>query len=297
MTDLFHRLSAFPPTPANAEGHVDDASLSRLVERLQNAGVHSIGLLGSTGAHAFLSRAERRRAIEIARDAVGGTVPLIVGVGALRTDEAIALARDAAAAGADGLLLAPVSYTPLTDEEVYQHFVAVAGASSTPLCIYNNPSTTKFTFSARLLERLSQIDAIVAVKMPLPAEGDARREIAELRSRLGKGFAIGYSGDWGAADALLAGADAWYSVIAGLLPRQALALTAAARGGDQARTLKLNAAFEPLWELFREFGSFRVVYAIGDILGLFHADPPRPVLPLGASERQRVAEALETFAG
>lgn len=57
-------------------------------------------------------------------------------------NEAEELARDAAEAGADGLLLAPVSYQKLTEEEVYQHFEAVATAGGLPLCIYNNPGTT-----------------------------------------------------------------------------------------------------------------------------------------------------------
>ena len=57
----------------------------------------------------------------------------------------MALARDAEAAGADGLLLAPVSYTPLLDDEVFEHFRAVAGATALPICIYDNPATTGFT--------------------------------------------------------------------------------------------------------------------------------------------------------
>ena len=66
------------------------------------------------------------------------------------------------------LLLAPVSYTPLRDAEVFQHYRAVAGASDLPLCIYNNPGTTHFNFSLELLQRLADIPTIKAVKMPLP---------------------------------------------------------------------------------------------------------------------------------
>jgi dihydrodipicolinate synthase/N-acetylneuraminate lyase len=142
---LFHGLSAFPITPADEGGRVDTRALGTLLGRLQAAGVDSVGLLGSTGTYAYLTRSERRRAIEAAAEAMGGRIPIIVGIGALRTDDAKNLAQDAQEAGADGLLLAPVSYTPLTNEEVLQHFAAVAGASDLPLCIYNNPSTTRFT--------------------------------------------------------------------------------------------------------------------------------------------------------
>ncbi|MBY3041879.1 dihydrodipicolinate synthase family protein [Rhizobium leguminosarum] len=291
VTSPFHGLSAFPPTPANREGRVDTEALGRLLERLCDAGVASIGLLGSTGIYAFLTREERRRAVEAAVECVRGRIPLIVGVGALRTDHARSLARDAEAAGADALLLAPVSYTPLTQDEAYEHFLAVTEAANLPLCIYNNPGTTHFTFGRDLLQRLSDIETIRAVKMPLPADGDFAGELAALREKTR--FAIGYSGDWGAAEALLSGADAWYSVIGGLLPRVALALTKAAIAGKGGEAHRLDGLLEPLWKTFKAFGSLRVVYTLVDLLSLAGAELPRPLLPLGPMDRQRVLDAVE----
>ncbi|MGO7130996.1 dihydrodipicolinate synthase family protein [Rhizobium leguminosarum] len=291
VTSPFHGLSAFPPTPANREGRVDTEALGRLLERLCDAGVASIGLLGSTGIYAFLTREERRRAVEAAVECVRGRIPLVVGVGALRTDHARSLARDAEAAGADALLLAPVSYTPLTQDEAYEHFLAVTEAANLPLCIYNNPGTTHFTFGRDLLHRLSDIETIRAVKMPLPADGDFAGELAALREKTR--FAIGYSGDWGAAEALLSGADAWYSVIGGLLPRVALALTKAAIAGKGGEAHRLDGLLEPLWKTFKAFGSLRVVYTLVDLLSLAGAELPRPLLPLGPMDRQRVLDAVE----
>lgn len=285
----FTGLSAFPITPTDDNGDVLAEDLARLLARIGPSGARSIGLLGSTGGYVFLSRAERRRAVEIAVEAQTG-LPLIVGAGALRTDDAVALARDAAQAGADALLLAPVSYTPLTDDEVYRHFLAVAGATDLPICIYNNPGTTHFTFRPALLARLAQIPTVAAVKMPLPADDDFGAEIARLRHALPEEFAIGYSGDWGCAEALRVGADAWYSVVGGLLPKAAARLADAARAGDGAAQ---DAAFGPLWALFREFGSIRVVYAAANLLGLTQAQPPRPILPLATPARDRIAKALE----
>lgn len=292
---LFDGLSAFPPTPADAEGRIQEKVLAVLVRRIDAAAADSIGLLGSTGGYAYLTRAERQRAVHVAVECLGGKRPLIAGVGALRTDEAQALAADARSAGADGLLLAPMSYTPLTEEEVFRHMVAVAEAGNLPLCIYNNPGTTKFTFSEDLIVRLSEVPNIVAVKMPLPSDGDFAGELARLRARLPEGFAIGYSGDWGAADALLAGCDAWYSVVAGLLPEPALRLVRAARAQDEAEVRRIDAGFQPLWTLFREFGSFRVMYALADVLGLFSLAPPRPILPLSGEARGRVEAALQAL--
>lgn len=290
---MFHGLSAFPITPADAGGHVDATGLVRLVQNLAIAEVDSIGLLGSTGTYAYLSRAERRRAIEAAAGCLGGQLPLIVGIGALRTDDAQALARDAAAAGASGLLLAPVSYTPLTEDEVFQHFVAVAGATDLPLCIYNNPSTTHFTFSDALVERLASISNIAAVKNPAPPAAEARGRHEALRARVPATFAIGYSGDWNAPAAILAGGDAWYSVVGGLLPKPTLRLLRAAQAGNEAEVSRCNANFQPLWDLFKELGSLRVIYAAAAILGSCRTDPPKPILPLPHAACQRVAAALE----
>ncbi|WP_075220279.1 dihydrodipicolinate synthase family protein [Acuticoccus yangtzensis] len=292
---FFQGLSAFPLTPVDAAGKVEDATLARFLDRIIDAEAGSIGLLGSTGGYAYLSRETRRVAVRVAVDHVAGRVPVIVGVGALRTDAAVALAQDAKAAGADGLLLAPMSYTPLTAEEVYRHFAAVADAGGLPLCIYNNPSTTGFTFTADLIARLAKLPHVAAVKMPLAANGAYADELKRLRALTPDGFAIGYSGDWGAADALLAGSDAWYSVIAGLLPGPALALTRAAQAGDAAEARRIDAAFRPLWDLFKARGSFRVMFMIADVLGLAALEPPRPILPLPDSERGAVEAALNAL--
>lgn len=290
---IFQGLSAFSITPADTSGVVDTAALSRLLRRIVDAKADSIGLLGSTGGYAFLDKEQRRRTVETAMETVSGKIPIIVGVGAMRTSDAIELALDAKSAGADGLLLAPVSYTPLFEDEVFEHFVAVAEAGQLPLCIYNNPSTTRFTFGRDLITRLSKVQNIEAVKMPLPTGGDVASELRSLRSTTGSGFKVGYSGDWGGAAALLSGGDAWYSVVAGLLPCETLALARAAQAGDATEVERLDGTFRPLWDLFKEFGSFRVMYTIAQVLDLYAADPPRPILPLDVHTRKRVVEALD----
>jgi 4-hydroxy-tetrahydrodipicolinate synthase len=226
-------------------------------------------------------------------ECLGARVPLIVGVGALRTDAAEALARDAEKAGANGLLLAPMSYTPLLCEEVFRHFRSVARATNLPLCIYNNPSTTHFTFTADLIARLAETTGIVALKNPAGPPAEVAAEIAVLRERVSGDFSIGHSADWNCAAALLAGGDAWYSVVAGVLPRPARELMRAAQAGDRGEVDRLDALFAPLWSLFREFGSLRVVYAAAALLGVSGLAPPRPILPLSPANRERVERALE----
>ena len=284
-------LSAFPLTPSRPDGSVDLAALRRLIAPLAAAGVDSIGLLGSTGSYPYLTRDERRRALDAALDEAGGRVPILVGVGALRTDEAVRLAEDARAAGAAAGLLAPVSYTPLGDDEVFQHFAAVARAGL-PLCIYDNPSTTHFAFTPALVGRVARLDGVVALKSLAPPPEAVGAHLGALRAVAPAGFSVGYSVDWHATEALLAGADAWYGVAAGLFPTRCLAILRAVRAGDAAEARRLDAAMRPLWDLFKAHSSLRVVYAAAEALGICRAEPPRPVLPLSGEIRDRVAAVV-----
>ncbi|CAO4184773.1 N-acetylneuraminate lyase [Methylorubrum populi] len=288
-------LSAFPITPSDTSGHVDVGALRSLLRPLVAANVGSIGLLGSTGSYPYISRDERRRAVEMAVDEVAGRVPLLVGVGALRTDEAVRLAQDAKAAGADVGLLAPVSYTPLTEDEVFEHFATVARESGLPLCIYDNPGTTHFRFTPALIGRLGRVPGVVAIKSPAPEPQAVTGHLRELRTVMPEGFSLGYSGDWNSVEALIAGGDVWYSVIAGLFPTAAMAIVRAVDAGEAAEARRLDARMQPLWDLFKEFSSLRVIYACADLLGICRTTPPRPILPLPEVARQRVADTLKTL--
>jgi 4-hydroxy-tetrahydrodipicolinate synthase len=285
-------LSAFPITPCSADGRVDAKGLEALLAPLVEAGVDSIGLLGSTGSYPYLTREERRRAVGIASAMVDGRVPLLVGVGALRTDEAVRLAQDARAQGAAMGLLAPVSYTPLTEDEVFLHFETVAGESGLPLCIYDNPSTTHFSFSPALIGRLSQLGGVVAIKCPGQEVQSVAAHLARLRAVVPSGFSIGYSGDWFSTEALLAGGDAWYSVLAGILPDPCVGIVRACTRGDATEARRLDSSLAPIWDLFRAHSSLRVVYAIANLLGRTDAQPPRPILPLRDDARDAVRRTL-----
>lgn len=160
------------------------------------------------------------------------------------------------------------------------------------MCIYNNPSTTNFTFSRALIAQLAAVPNIAAIKMPLPADGDYASELVKLRLDTPPSFAVGYSGDWGAAPSLLAGADAWYSVIVGLLPETAVRLTRAAREGRVDETAGIDAAFQPLWALFRRHGSLRIMYEVADCLSLPIGDPPAPLRRVDMKVADAVSAAL-----
>jgi 4-hydroxy-tetrahydrodipicolinate synthase len=277
---MFHGLCAFPVTPLNPNGDsVDERAYAGLVERLAAAGVDSIGALGSTGGYAYLPRDQRKRALRVAVTAAGG-VPVIGGIGALRTADVLQYAEDAQAAGVAAALLAPMSYTPLTEDEVYGLYSDVSQSLSVPLCVYDNPSTTHFTFSDELYQRVGSLPRVGAVKIPGVPEDQIDARLATLRGLLPQDVAVGVSGDGFATHGLIAGADAWYSVIAGVFPEVARQITAAATGGDVDTARTLSQRLEPLWDLYRAHGSLRVATAAAQLLRLSNGSLQRPLRPL-----------------
>ncbi|MFH7585295.1 dihydrodipicolinate synthase family protein [Oceanimonas smirnovii] len=291
---MFSGLSAFPLTPMNTAGP-DDVTFVRLIENLAEANVDSIGALGSTGSYAYLNRAERAR---IARLAVqhAGPVPVMVGIGATSTREVLHLAEDAQQAGAKALLLAPVSYQPLNSEEVYELYRNVSHELSVPLCVYDNPRTTRFEFSDELHARIAHLPGVASIKIPgVPTDPQAAKERVErLRQQLPPHVSIGISGDPLAVTGLNAGCELWYSVLGGLFPRTALALTRAALAGNSEQAEQLSRELTPLWEMFHRHGSARVVAAAAELLGHVEAPClPAPLQALNHTERTTLSALLD----
>ena len=294
---MFTGLSAFPLTPMNEQG-IHEQEFIQLVSRLAQAQVDSIGVLGSTGSYAYLSVEERARVAKLGVENAAG-VPVVVGIGALRTRDVLANAEHAQQVGASGLLLAPVSYQKLTDDDVFNLFSTVSRAISVPLCVYDNPGTTHFTFSDELHGRIAELPQVRSIKIPPvsnhPDEANAR--VARLRALIPEDVTIGISGDPAAATGLLAGCDAWYSVIGGLYPELALALTRAAQAGDTEETQARSDALAPLWALYHDYGgSLRVVATMAELTGRVSAPClPQPLNTLQGEARQQVAAVIEAL--
>ncbi|SFG42838.1 4-hydroxy-tetrahydrodipicolinate synthase [Palleronia marisminoris] len=282
-------LSAFPITPIT-DGALDDAIFARMIERIVAAGCDSVGALGSTGAGPYLPAKARRRAVAVAAETTAGRIPLWVGIGALTTEAVCAHTREAEAAGADGLLLQPVSYQRLTDDEVFHLFTDAAAATALPLCIYDNPATTGFRFSDDLILRIAALPTVVAAKRPLP-EGDVAADLAPLRAA--SDLSLGYSQDWGMLDALAGGGDVFFSVLAGTRPEAVVPAARAAIGGDLDLARQLAEPLEPIWSLFRRFGGYRVVHAIASRDYGTPLPPLRPVLPLPDAALPELDAALD----
>ncbi|KAM9861589.1 dihydrodipicolinate synthase family protein [Leucobacter sp. BZR 635] len=286
-------LSAFPLTPITDDG-IDEAGYARIVERIARTDVDSIAALGSTGGYAYLSRAERSRVADLTVQHAG-VRPVIIGVSALRTRDVLGHVEDAQRAGASAVLLAPMTYQPLTQDEAFGLFEAVDAELSVPLVVYDNPITTGFTFTGELHGRIAELQKVASIKIPaVPTDPvAARARLAEYRTHVPERVTLGVSGDGTAVAGLLAGCETWYSVIAGVLPEECVALTRAALAGDDETALAMSDRFAPLWELFARYGSYRVAAAVAEQLGVLAPGMlPHPVRGIDADGLSEVARAL-----
>lgn len=291
---MFAGLSAFPLTPLQGDA-VAEGDLIHLIQRLAACGVDSITVLGSTGSYAYLTPAERRRVTELAVEHAAGT-PVFVGVGALRTSQVLGNARSAAQAGADGLLLAPMTYQPLTDDDVFGLYRDLTEDTDLPVIVYDNPATTHFDFSIDLYRRIAELPGIASIKVP-GATAAARSSVAQIRSVIPEHVTIGVSGDAFGAAGLNAGCDVWYSALAGTLPEPPLRIARAAQQGRAGEAASQSQLLLPLWSLFAEAGgSIRVIAAIAEHLGLAPSGClPLPIQGLTGQQRARVIQVLESL--
>jgi len=291
----FTGVSAFPLTPLRDE-RLDVDAYANLVRRLAKAPVTSITALGSTGSYAYLSREERAEAVRVAVDNAGG-VPVFAGIGSLRTAHVHAFAEDVQAAGVQAVLLAPLAYQSLTDDDVFGLFDDVCRGLSVPLIVYDNPSTTHVTFSDDLYARIATLPQVASIKIPgVPTDPVAAAErVAAIRARIPTTVTIGVSGDPVGADGLIAGCDAWYSVIAGLIPEPTATIAHHVTHGEFDAARAESTRLRTLWNLFAEFGgSIRVVAAIAEHYGLAHRSClPLPIRGLDDAARARVVAVIE----
>ena len=296
---MFTGLSAFPITPFKQEA-IDYKAFKGLVDNLASANVDSICAIGSTGLYPYLTREEKYDVAKLAVDHAKG-IPVMAGVGALRTYDVLKNVEAVQQAGVNAVLLAPVSYQVLNEEEVYGLYEAVSHEVSVPICVYENPRVTNFTFSDDLYCRIGKLPNIGAIKIPgTPfakssskdtspsgaSNSEGARRLSSLREIVPAHIAIGVSGDSFGATGMSEGCDLWLSVIGGIFPRTVMRIIDAAQSGNAVDAQAQSQALSGIWSMFaRNGGGLRVVAAAAEILGYCETPSlPAPFLPIDKKE-------------
>ncbi|WBP93625.1 dihydrodipicolinate synthase family protein [Mycolicibacterium neoaurum] len=289
MTNI-HGIIAYPITPFTADGSgVDAAALTALVDQLVNTGAHAIAPTGSTGESAYLTEDEFDTVIDVTVGAVAGRVPVIVGASDLTTANTVRRARYAQAAGADALMILPVSYWKLTEREIIAHCAAVAAAVDLPIMVYNNPATSGIDMSPELLVRMfDEIDNVTMVK---ESTGDLMR-MRRIKELSGGELPFYNGSNPLVLDALTEGATGWCTAAPNLRPQPCLDLYDAVRAGDVDRARRIYDDLAPLLRFIVAGGLPTTVKAGLELLGSNVGDPRAPLLPLDASGRAELRAML-----
>ncbi len=224
----YHGVFPYLVSPLDEAGRVKRDVLAALVERLIAAGVHGLTPLGSTGEFAYLARDQRLEIVDTVVRAARGRVPVIAGVAATTTREAVDLAREVVRLGADGVLAIMEAYFPIADAGVEAYFRAVAEAVSCPVVLYTNPQFQRSDLSLAVIRRLSEVANIRYLKDASTNTGRLLSIIEETGGRL-KVFAASAHIP---ACVMLIGGVGWMAGPACIIPEQSVALYELARAGE-----------------------------------------------------------------
>lgn len=288
-SEEFHGVFPYLVSPIGEDGRVRAWVLARLVDDLITAGVHGLTPLGSTGEFAYLDRDQRRQIVEVVVRAARGRVPVVPGVAATTTAEAIAQAKTYADLGADGILAILEAYFPVPDEEMVSYFSAVAEATSLPVVLYTNPQFQRSDLTLPVIERLADVPNIRYLK---DASSDTGRLLTIL-NMVGDRIRIFSASAHIPACVMLIGGVGWMAGPACLVPRQSVKLYELCRAGRWPEAMTLQ---RTLWRLNRAFAKFNLAACIKGGLEIQGYDvggplPPQPAL--AAAGRAEIAAILQ----
>lgn len=273
-------------TPFTASEELDLPRLRTLLADYLTCGVHGISTAGSQGEFFALDHDEHIRLLETTVEVVAGEVPIYAGTGAVTTRESIRLTKAAEAMGVDVALLITPYFAQPSQDELVEHFVAVARATKLPVLLYNNPPRTAVNILPETLERcMKAAPNVIGVK---DSSGDVTQSIEYVLKTGG----LLYSGrDTIALSLLQHGASGAISPAANVFPRLMVRLYESFSAGDAAEALRISNLLAPLraaWAL----GSFPVVIKEAMAIAGRDAGPTRrPIMGL-ASEKKAILEKV-----
>jgi 4-hydroxy-tetrahydrodipicolinate synthase len=275
-------------TPMHPDGSLDYETYRALIDWHVAEGTDALVVVGTSGESPTVSMDEHAELIRVAVEHAAGRIPVVAGVGANSTDEAIHLSRHALKVGAQAGLSVVPYYNKPTQEGLYRHFRAVAEAVELPTILYNVPGRTVADMSNETVLRLAQVPGIVGIK---DATGDIGRGALLLRDAPA-GFQVLSGDDATAAALILLGGRGNISVTANVAPRLMHDLCAAAAAGNVPKVRELNSRLAQLNKvLFVEANPIPVKWALAQ-MGRTKLGYRLPLCELGAAHHATVSQAL-----
>ncbi len=278
-------------TPFRKDGSLDEQALRQLVKRQIEAGIDFLVPCGTTGESPTLTREEHLRVVEIAVELAKGKVPVLAGAGGYNTAEVIALARELAALGADGILSVTPYYNKPTQEGLYQHYRVIAEAVPLPIILYSVQGRTGVNVEPATVKRLAAIENIVGIK---EASGNVS-QMAAILNAVPDDFIV-LSGDDAITLPLIAlGGRGVISVVSNEIPAEMSQLTRLALQSDFDGARRIHRRYHPLMEInFVESNPIPVKAALAE-MGLLEPVWRLPLVPPKAENQARIRAVLESL--
>jgi len=279
-------------TPHTAEFEIDQDKFVQTIDMLIDAGVAGLIVAGTTGEYYAQSNKERLMMMSLAKTAIKDRVPLIVGTGAIRTEDSIFFAEQAKEVGADALLISTPPYAYPTSREIALHALAVDRAANLPVMLYNYPGRMSVNMDEETLDRLGRSPNFCAIK---ESSGDPNR--LHMLARDYPHIQLSCGMDDQALEFFAWGARSWVCAGSNFAPEAHIALhKACAIEGNFDKGRRIMSAMLPLMRVLEQGGKFVQCIKHGLTLRGIDAGPPRkPLQPLNKDDKRELAEVIRTM--
>ncbi|WP_422025193.1 4-hydroxy-tetrahydrodipicolinate synthase [Roseovarius sp.] len=279
-------------TPMKEDFSVDEAALAEVVEYLIAGGVNGIISAGTTGEYYAQSFEERAHLAKLTKEMIGGRVQLVVGTGALRTEDSIAFAKMAKDVGAEAILVATPPYSVPTGREIALHALAIDRAVDMPVMLYNYPGRMGVNMDEETLDRLGRSPNFCGIK---ESSGDINRLHMIAREYPHLGLLCGM--DDQALEFFAWGAKGWVCAGSNFAPQAHVALyRACVVEGDFTKGRRIMSAMMPLMSVLEQGGKFIQCIKHGVTMRGIECGPPRkPLQPLNKDDKRALEEVIRTL--
>ena len=267
-------------------------AMERTVNMLIKAGVHGIIVAGTTGEYYAMNKKERVFLMGLAKEMINGRLPMIIGTGAMRTEDSIEYAKAAKDHGADAILVATPPYAYPTGREIALHALAIDRAANLPVMLYNYPGRMSVNMDEDTLDSLGRSANFCAIK---ESSGDPNR--LHMLARDYPHIALSCGMDDQALEFFAWGARSWVCAGSNFAPEAHIALyQACAIEGDFSKGRAIMSAMLPLMRVLEQGGKFVQCIKYGLTLRGIDAGPPRrPLHPLNKDDKRILEEVVRTM--
>jgi 4-hydroxy-tetrahydrodipicolinate synthase len=267
-------------------------AMQQTVDLLVNAGVHGIIVAGTTGEYYAMTMKERVYMMGVAKEMIAGRVPMIIGTGAIRTEDSVEYARQAKLHGADAILIATPPYAYPTGREIALHALAIDREANLPAMLYNYPGRMSVNMDEECLDRLGRSPNFCAIK---ESSGDPNR--LHMLARDYPHIALSCGMDDQALEFFAWGACSWVCAGSNFAPEAHIALyQACAVEGDFTKGRAIMSTMLPLMRVLEQGGKFIQCIKHGLTMRGVDVGPPRkPLQPLNKDDKRELEQVIKTM--